>query len=754
MGSRMDTESLYGSSIYRGGHFADETDLPEYAQLCRKLFPTLVSAEDDDAVEPEEEENIARYFKYLTGLPLASLKMEPTLLQSDLQRISSELTTLLLNETAKAASQKGSRVKSSTHPLSQEGCAAGDVSGQQDDAAADQSEHIFKIVYETHKLASSTAGEISSDLDKTKGILSRLEQACGVFTDSMADLDKQAKVVQCVLDKQDLISRIVELPRVMQMCVAGGYYEEAVEIAEHVRVTGDRLIQDVSEDAQTLPGSKVESHTTAASRDQLIQFVGTVQRQVRVEFESMVLGLCRELGYSRTTTQLPAQKRASEPRNGSVDGYSYDRSMKRLSHVAKIVAILRSIGVFSESELQMLYLRSRWQAWLQMAEALNGFAPAISNPLSPEPLPTDQTIKRTTPSGATAANSLSTAPLARRGSDKSTNSAEVSAFLTRYIDAFCSWLAEVDMQYRTFFSAKTGPAKDTSNAASTNKSFDQFIDLAIYSSQQFLAAVLPLLSSVTDASGISSLETLVATHARALSRSNLDMITPFLMQTLYERAFICVVGGIEDAIAGICAATNELASSTSAAGTDKPSGSSHQRWEQLAVSTRPPLELAQAYNPELCSDPPRFFGQYRVSPVGLLQYPLLAKLLNSFRDSLHALRIFVLAGDAAGSKAAGQSETLVLLRMVCVVFESELIRAAEAMAAMCSGVLGNSESDERVVRAARDACAAFVFGLARSVSETFEEICTLNETAIPAGDADSTLTLYSQAVYSPLLPFL
>ncbi|KAJ2137889.1 hypothetical protein GGH17_001367, partial [Coemansia sp. RSA 788] len=104
MGSKIESESLYGSSIYREGHFADESDLPEYAQLCRRLFPELLGASDDTAIEPETEESLARYLKYLTGLPLPSLRMEPTLLQSDLQRISKDLAALLLNETTKDSS--------------------------------------------------------------------------------------------------------------------------------------------------------------------------------------------------------------------------------------------------------------------------------------------------------------------------------------------------------------------------------------------------------------------------------------------------------------------------------------------------------------------------------------------------------------------------------------------------------------------------------------------------------------------------
>ncbi|KAI8322492.1 hypothetical protein GQ54DRAFT_259882 [Martensiomyces pterosporus] len=721
MGSRVDTESLYGSSIYRGGHFADEADLPEYAQLCRRLFPGLINTDDQDATEPEEEENIARYFKYLTGLPLASLKMEPTLLQSDLQRISNELTTLLLNETAKPLrndEEGGGSPAAEVHPLSQEG------RGQK---GGEQSEHIFKIVYETHRMAGSAVGGIGEDLAKTQGILLRLESACDAFAESMADLDTKSKVVQCVLDKQDLISRIVELPRVMQMCVAGGYYEEAVEIAEHVRVTGDRLIQDISEDVQTLPGSKVESQTTVSARDQLVHFVGAIQKQVRAEFEAMILALCRELSYSRTTSQAAGL---------FADGRGYEKSMKRLSHVAKVVAILRSVGMFTEGELRMLYLRSRWQAWLQMAEQLSGFAPtAMAKAASSAPL---------------APDSLSTASRSRRGSDRTTNSAEAAAYLTKYIDAFCSWLAEVDMQYRTLFSAKPGADK----AAAAGDPYGQFIDLATYGSQQLLVTALPLISSLTDASGISSVEALVTTHARILSRSKIDFVTPFLMQSLHERAFASVVGGIEVAVAGICLVLSAL---TATATGGSPVGT-EQRWDQLAVSTRPSLALPEVYSPELASDPPRFLIQYRVSPVGLLQYPLLAKLLHSFRDSLHALRILVLAGDGAGSGTGGQSEVLLLLRMVSVVLESELIRIAEALAKVCAD---SKESpapppDERARRVVRDACTAFVFGLARNVSETFEEVSTLSEAVESGGEdgADSTITLYSRAIYAPLLPYL
>ncbi|KAJ1935759.1 hypothetical protein EC988_008390, partial [Linderina pennispora] len=299
-------------------------------------------------------------------------------------RISNELTALLLNETATPTSSRQGSAKPGVRPLP----------AAVDSAQEAEGGHIFKVVLDTHQQAAATVDGLSQSLAQAQEILPRLEQACEAFTASMAELDRKSKVVQSVLDKQDLVSRIVELPRVMQMCVAGGYYEEAVEIAEHVRVTGDRLVQDISEDIQTLPGSKVESHLTPASKSQLVQFVSTIQKQVRTEFEGMVLLLCRELGYthtpalasalgiSRSSTQRDDDGGTAGAQKSPVLGDSgtsgYERSMRRLASVAKIVAILRSIGMFSESELRLLFLRARWQAWNQTADQLSGMAPQLT----------------------------------------------------------------------------------------------------------------------------------------------------------------------------------------------------------------------------------------------------------------------------------------------------------------------------------------------------------------------------------------
>ncbi|KAI9504007.1 hypothetical protein BX070DRAFT_223248 [Coemansia spiralis] len=293
---KTESESLYGSSIYRDGQIVDDADLPEYAQLCRRLFPTLMSEENDNA-GPEAEENLARYMKYLTGLPLPSLKIEPALLQSDIQRISNELTMLLLNEATnphkndhlQKNTQKGSQ-QSFKHQLSRQtgdsdqGSEIGDIyeegavpqNASSVNSGGDDEPHIFNVVYETGKAAAAATEKLNANLNEAQKSLSQLEAACGMFSMEMSELDQRAKIIQRVLDKQDIIMRIIELPRVMQMCVAGGYYEEAVEIAEHVRVTGDRLISDIRDGVRILPGSLDEGSvivtSTAASREQLVNF--------------------------------------------------------------------------------------------------------------------------------------------------------------------------------------------------------------------------------------------------------------------------------------------------------------------------------------------------------------------------------------------------------------------------------------------------------------------------------------------------
>ncbi|KAJ2561175.1 hypothetical protein GGH12_004197 [Coemansia sp. RSA 1822] len=740
----MESESLYGSSIYREGHFADESDLPEYAQLCRRLFPELLGASDDTAIEPETEESLARYLKYLTGLPLPSLRMEPTLLQSDLQRISKDLAALLLNETTKDASHD----KILTEP----------INDQKDTKCHIGNTGVFDAVYKMDSLAVSAVSSISADLDKTQDALSRLEAACAQFTTDVADLDQRTRVVQRVLDKQDLIARFVELPRVMQMCVAGGYYEEAVDIAEHVRLSGDRLVQDIRDGARTLPGSKSESHLAPSSRDQLLSFICGIQKQVHAEFETMVLDLCRELSFTNTSKPALVQQRGfadSRPssRRGSSDsfspgggskrrmsaadgGSSYEKTMKQLAQIAKVVSILRRIGMFPEKELRMLYLRSRWQAWLQTAESLSGFAPPVyTEMVTKTDLAVDSIYK--------VAQSMACVPTppspahARRGSEKAHSSAEIAAYLAKYIDAFFSWLAEVEIQYRTLFSIKAALEK-TDRADSG----DPFVDLATFASQQFLSATQPLLGLLSDASGIANLQTLVSAHAQTLSRSDIGFALPFLAESLRERAFASVVQDIEGAVSDACKTIGALTNGS--------------LWERLAVATRPLLELPGEPSAELARDPSKFLDQYRISPVGLLQYPLLADLLHVFRNSLHALRILVLAADGDSSDL-GANEVLVLLSMASVVFESELVRVAEALA-LCASSVVKTKLDDRS-RAVKDACAAFIFGLVRNVAEIFEEVTTLCDSVLDSdaqfsGNGESSASLYSAAIYECLLPYL
>ncbi|KAJ2682909.1 hypothetical protein IWW39_005783 [Coemansia spiralis] len=752
MATREDSESLYGSSIYPNGRYVDDADLPEYAQLCRRLFPTLLSSTDDHdvGIEPETEENMARYLKYLTGLPLSSLKMEPALLQSDLQRISNELTLLLLNETAKPVRESGE-----FH------------SGLRIDRALDKdlssknTKHVFNVVHETNKLSTVSAGKLSENLANVQESLSRLETACGRFAATASDLDQRAKVVQRVLDKQELITRIVELPRVMQMCVAGGYYEEAVELAEHVRITGDRLVRDISDGVQTLLGSRDESPAmSVTARNQLVGFVSAIQKQVHAEFEAMVLALCRELSYARSAAVAPTQRggtglrsstdvrQSSEPALESkasvlVDGgNSYEKSMKRLSQMSKIVAILRNVGIFSETELCMLYLRSRWQAWLVTEESLSGHAPGF--------LEAADSLGTSIGSPNLAASQSSSSHL-RRGSERGPSSGEVAAYLTNYIDAFFSWLAEVDLQYRTLFSSRVAKDKPSDPGMQPGSGVDPFADLALYSSQKFQSSALPLLDLVTEASGISSLQVLVATHSRVLSRSGIDFAVPALALSLRERGFISVVRGVEESTALACQKLETAARDYDRLGADKA-------WDQLATSTRPSLGLPDVFSVSPSAESVDFLSCYRVSPVGLLQYPIWAQLLHSFRECLHALRILVLTSDSANPGSDSANEGLILLSMVSIVLESELIRTATALASLCEQVSFHADGSqspeaatgERDRMAARDSCVAFVFGLVRNVAEIFEEVATLCEDA----STKPTITLFSEAIYAPLVAYL
>ncbi|KAJ2815493.1 hypothetical protein GGI24_006028, partial [Coemansia furcata] len=381
-------------------------------------------------------------------------------------------------------------------------------------------------------------------------------------------------------------------------------------------------------------------------------------------------------------------------------------------------------------------------AWLLTAESLSGHASSFLEAVD------SLSTKIGSPSLAVP-QSLSSR--LRRGSEKGPSSGEVAAYLANYIDSFFSWLAEVDLQYRALFSSKSTIHKPSGPGARSGLGGDPFADLALYSSQKLQSSVLPLLDLVTEASGISSLQVLVATHSRVLSRSGIDFAAPALAQSLRERGFASVVRGVEESTALAC---RKLA----AVARDYEHLGGEQAWDQLATSTRPSLGLPDTFSVQPSTEPVEFLDCYRVSPVGLLQYPMWAQLLHSFRESLHALRILVLASDSANPAADSANEGLVLLSMVSVVLESELMRTATALASLCRRAFPDTDnsqspaavSSERAQRAAKDSCVAFVFGLVRNVAEIFEEVATLCEGA----SAEPTITLYSETIYAPLVHYM
>ncbi|PIA19299.1 hypothetical protein COEREDRAFT_5813 [Coemansia reversa NRRL 1564] len=670
LASRTESESLYGSSLYHEGRFADDADLSEYVQLCRRLFPEVLEGSDALGMEPETEEGIARYLKYLSGLPLSSLRMEPALLQTDLQRVSKDLSMLLLSENAKAETTDD------------------DTEGLQ--GGRHSSLSMFEVMGKTRKAATTAANNISASLAQTQTALERLEAACERFATETAELDRRGQVVQHVLDKQDVIARVVELPRVMQMCVAGGYYEEAVDIAEHVRVTGDRLVRDIRDAAHVLPGSANTSGSLAvgAGRENLVAFVATVQRQVQTEFEAMVVELCAEL----SRVHVPRSTGGLQDSSVGV----HERTVRRLSQVARTTGVLRRTGLFSEAELRMLFLRSRWQAWQQTVETFSGLAPPHNT--------------ADTDDGAMLIASTLTS-----GGGGLQGSAEAAAFLMQYADTFFAWISEAEQQYQSLFVRASESLEDSDSP---------FADLALFAARQFLGVTLPLTGQLDEAAGIAGLLSLVSTHRRLLS-GVAGYALPALTETLHERAFASITCGVEDAVVDVCVALVAI-------------GTGEEQWERLAASTRPELDFPALDG--AAEGPAAFLELWRMSPVGLLQYPILAELLHAFRDGLHALRILVLAADSEDRDA------LLLLTMTAIVYEAELVRVTDALAEVCHN------APESAQDSARDACAAYVFGVVRCVAEIFEEIETLCEPT-PADSAftEDTPSLYTEALYAPLL---
>lgn len=133
------------------------------------------------------------YLTYLTTLPLASLKSEPTLLQTQSHHLTSSLTSL-------------------THT----------------------SYPNFLHLHETTKSLSKSLSDLQTSLDDLISTsLPALEESAAAWPERTEHVLTERKKARVVLEQHDKLRDLLDIPVLIDTCVRNGYFAEALSLASH-----------------------------------------------------------------------------------------------------------------------------------------------------------------------------------------------------------------------------------------------------------------------------------------------------------------------------------------------------------------------------------------------------------------------------------------------------------------------------------------------------------------------------------------
>ncbi|WVQ83497.1 hypothetical protein IAT38_005638 [Cryptococcus sp. DSM 104549] len=174
------------------------------------LIDLLQSSTSTDVSSPAA----AGYLDHLLSLSLPELLRQPSLISVESSTVESDLTNLCFRE----------------YPT-------------------------FISVHKCSSAVKSAFDDFSGSLGKLIDSIPSLEDECRAFTSSTSSIQRVRGKASLVLEHQDKLQDLLELPQLTETCVRNGYYQEAMELLAHSRSISQRypgvaLVQDVAKEVE------------------------------------------------------------------------------------------------------------------------------------------------------------------------------------------------------------------------------------------------------------------------------------------------------------------------------------------------------------------------------------------------------------------------------------------------------------------------------------------------------------------------
>ncbi|CAO3648551.1 unnamed protein product [Mucor fragilis] len=123
-----------------------------------------------------------------------------------------------------------------------------------------------------------------------------LREACEIFSQQAKEIKEERAKITRVLEHQNVLTDLLEIPQLMETCVWNGYYSEAMDLASHVRLLQVRY-----------PLSTVKSihqQVQSSSDLMLVQLISHLRKPIRLAAAMNVVGFLRRMDVFDSETEL------------------------------------------------------------------------------------------------------------------------------------------------------------------------------------------------------------------------------------------------------------------------------------------------------------------------------------------------------------------------------------------------------------------------------------------------------------------
>lgn len=188
------------------------------------------------------------YLHHITSLSLSELQAEPGRLQEEAAEIEGELTNLCFRE---------HRTFIEVH------------------RCADDVQHAFE--------------EFGDSLDRLLDAVPPLEKECEAFAVSTRGIQQDRRKATLVLEHQDKLLDLLEIPQLVDTCVRNGYYQEAMELSAHA----NSLVKRYGDVPIVL---SVQAEVARVMQLQLSQLLALLREPVKLPMLVKAVGFLRRMG--------------------------------------------------------------------------------------------------------------------------------------------------------------------------------------------------------------------------------------------------------------------------------------------------------------------------------------------------------------------------------------------------------------------------------------------------------------------------